>query len=95
MRSKVDHCVYYKTEGDRIIIIALYVDDMLFIGNGKSMISDLKSHLSLKFEMKDLGATKYILGMKIKRDRSKRKLWISQRKYITNVLDRFNMSDCK
>lgn len=49
----------------------------------------------MKFEMKDLGAAKYILGMEIKRDRSKRKLWLSKRKYITNVLDKFNMFDCK
>lgn len=42
VRSKVDHFVYYKTKGDRILIIALYVDDMLFIGNTKGMISNLK-----------------------------------------------------
>lgn len=95
MRSKVDHCVYYKTKCDRILIIALYVDDMLFIGNTKGMISYLKSQFSMKFEMKDLGAANYILGMEIKRNRSKRKLWLSQRKYITNVLDMFHMSICK
>jgi len=27
--------------------------------------------------MKDLGATNYILGMEIKRDRAKRKLWLN------------------
>jgi len=43
LRSKSDHCVYYKFDNDRILIIALYVDDMLLIGNGKNMISDLKS----------------------------------------------------
>jgi hypothetical protein len=94
-RAKSDHCVYYKAEGDRKLIIALYVDDMLFIGNSKEMISELKSQLSLKFEMKDLGSAKFILGMEIIRDRVGRKLWLSQRKYITNVLERFNMTDCK
>lgn len=38
-RSKSDHCVYYKAEGDQILIIALYVDDIFFIGNSKEMIS--------------------------------------------------------
>ena len=42
-RSKSDHCVYYKVEGDQILIIALYVDDMLCIANSKEMISELKS----------------------------------------------------
>lgn len=42
-RSKSDHCVYYKYENGHIFIIVLYVDDTLFIGNGKRMISNLKS----------------------------------------------------
>ena len=92
---KSDHYVYYKAEGDRILIIALYVDDMLFIGNSKEMILDLKSQLSLKFEMKNLGSAKFILGMEIIRDQVGKKLWLSQRKYITNVLEWFNMTDCK
>jgi len=41
--------------------------------------------------MKDLGATNYILGMEIKRDREKRKLWLNQRKYVETILQRFNM----
>jgi len=32
--------------------------------------------------MKDLGA---ILGMEIKRDRAKRKLWLNQRKYVETI----------
>jgi hypothetical protein len=67
--SKLDHCVYYKTNGDHFPFIALYVDDMLFIGKGKGKILELKSQLAAKFEMKDLGATKHILGMEIKINR--------------------------
>ena len=59
LRSKSDHCVYYKSKNGHILIIALYVDDMLFIGNGKIIISDLKSHLEAQSEMKDLGAAIY------------------------------------
>jgi len=63
VRSKLDHCVYYKFDGDCILNVALYVDDMLLIGKGKNMISDFKSQLVAQFEMKDLGAARYILGM--------------------------------
>ena len=45
--------------------------------------------------MKDLGAANYILGMEIKRDRVKRKLWLNQRKYVETILQRFNMQDSK
>jgi hypothetical protein len=45
--------------------------------------------------MKDLGASNLILGMEIKRDRKKRKLWLNQRKYFQTILQRFNMQECK
>eukprot|EP00253_Pinus_taeda_P007147 PITA_07147 len=45
--------------------------------------------------MKALGATNYILGMEIKRDRAKRKLWLNQRKYVETIHQRFNMQDSK
>jgi len=33
--------------------------------------------LSSKFNIKDLGAANYILGMEIKRDQAKRRLWLN------------------
>eukprot|EP00253_Pinus_taeda_P014963 PITA_14963 len=65
-RSKADHCVYFKLIADRVIYLVLYVDDMLLVGNDKEIIQDLKTQLSSKFDMKDLGAANYILGMKLK-----------------------------
>eukprot|EP00253_Pinus_taeda_P022152 PITA_22152 len=68
---------------------------MLLVGNDKEIIQDLKTQLSSKFDIKDLGAANYILGMEIKRDRAKRKLWLNQRKYVETTLQRFNMQDSK
>jgi hypothetical protein len=78
--------VYFKLIGDRVIYLVLYVDDMLLVGNDKEIIQDLKTHLSSKFDMKDLGAANYILGMEIKRDRIKRKLWLNQMRYVETIL---------
>eukprot|EP00253_Pinus_taeda_P015431 PITA_15431 len=68
---------------------------MLLVGNDKEIIQDLKTQLSSKFDMKDLNAAKYLLGMEIKRDRAKRKIWLNQRKYVETILQRFNMQDSK
>ena len=68
---------------------------MLLIGNNKDIIQDLKTQLFSKFDMKDLGAANYILGMEIKRDLAKRKLWLNQRKYVENILHRFNVQGSK
>jgi hypothetical protein len=45
--------------------------------------------------MRDLSASNFTLGMEIKRDRKKRKLWLNQRKYVKTILQRFNMQECK
>jgi hypothetical protein len=47
---------------------------MLLIKNNMDIIKEVKKQLSSKFDMKDFGATNFIMGMKIKRDRVVRKL---------------------
>eukprot|EP00253_Pinus_taeda_P011244 PITA_11244 len=68
---------------------------MSLVRNDKETIQDLKTRLSSKFDMKNLGAANYILGMEIKRDRAKRKLWLNQRKHVETILQKFNMQDSK
>ena len=68
VRSKVDHYIYSKEEGGNFIYVSLYVDDMLLIGNNMDGIKDVKKKISSKFDMKDLSATNFIMGMVIKRD---------------------------
>jgi hypothetical protein len=58
-RRKADHCVYFKLIGDHLIYLVLYVDDMLLIGNNKEIIWDVKTQLSSKFDMKDLGVANF------------------------------------
>ena len=55
----------------------------------------LKRKLANSFTMKDLGAAKQILGMRITRDRKNHKLILSQGEYIEKVLQRFRMQNEK
>jgi uncharacterized protein (DUF2249 family) len=59
--------------------------------NNKEIIQDVKTQLSSKFEMKDLGATNFILSMEIKRDQENKKPWLNQRKCVETMLQRFKM----
>jgi hypothetical protein len=71
-RCHYDHCVYFKRiENGSYIILLLYVDDMLVAGSNMQDINMLKKKLSNSFAMKDLGAAKKILGMRITRDKKK------------------------
>ena len=95
-RSQEDYCLYTKklSDGSQIILI-LYVDDMLIAGKSKSEIANLKQILSSQFAMKDLGEANHFLGMRIKRNRKKGILELSQESYIKKVLQRFNMIEGK
>jgi hypothetical protein len=95
VRSRVDQCVYSKKVGNHFIYVVMYVDDMLLVGNNMDAIKEVKSHLSFKFDMKDLGDANFILGLEIKRDRANMKLWLNQRKYVETILQRFNIHGSK
>ena len=77
-RCHSDHCVYMKKKNDgNYIILLLYVDEMLVARSNMQEINVLKIKLANSFAMKDLGAAKQILGMRITRDRKNRKLTLS------------------
>ena len=88
-------CVYKKISGSALVFLVLYVDDILIIGNDILMLQLVKTWLSSKFSIKDLGDTSYILSIRIYRDRSKRMLGLSQSRHIDLVLKRFNMDGSK
>jgi hypothetical protein len=90
-KCSTNHCVYIKRFlADDFIILLLYVDDILIIGKNVSRIIKVKKELRKSFAMNDLGPAKQILGMRIERDRSSNKLYLSQERYIEKVLKNQN-----
>jgi hypothetical protein len=86
-----DCCVSVRSLDDgSFIFLLLYVGDMLIAVNHLHDVNELKILLSKEFDMKGLGATKRILGMKIHWDMGPRKLWLSQKSYAEKVLIRFH-----
>jgi len=82
-RSQYDHCVYMKFFDDSTyLMLVLYVDDILLVGNDKTKIQELKAELSKSFEMKDPGSVTHILGMEMQRDRKNGAFSLSQRRFI-------------
>lgn len=95
VRSEYDHAVFFKKESDTFIICAVYVDDMLLVTNDVAARDRLKLALTERFEMTDLGEARWILNMEITRNRPLRILELSQRQYITSILTRFDLSNCR
>ena len=56
-------------------------------------MSRIKDALNMKFQVKDLEEMKYFLGMEVAR--SVKGIYISQRKYIMDLLKETGMLGCK
>ena len=83
-KSKSDHSVFYRRSTAGIILLVVYVDDIVITGNDTIGISTLKSFLQSQFQTKDLGMLKYFLGVEVMR--SKKGIFLSQRKYVLDLL---------
>ncbi|RVW81598.1 Retrovirus-related Pol polyprotein from transposon RE1 [Vitis vinifera] len=83
-KSEKDHSVFYKKSAAGIILLVVYVDDIVITGNDHAGISDLKTFMHSKFHTKDLGELKYFLGIEV--SRSKKGMFLSQRKYVLDLL---------
>lgn len=82
-------------DGDSFLLVAIYVVDLILAGTSMADLEGLKLALGSRSKMKDLGEPKRFLGMEIRRDRSTRRTYLSQPKYVEDTLERFNMADAK
>ncbi|CAL8174271.1 unnamed protein product [Prunus armeniaca] len=93
IQSNVDHTLFLKRDGRRLTALIVYVDDIVVTGNDTGEQLKLQKYLSQEFEMKDLGDLKYILGMDVAR--STTGIFLSQRKYVLDLLTETGMLGCK
>ena len=78
-----------KRSGNEFAIISIYVDDMNIIGTPEELDKTINC-LKKEFEMKDLGRTKFCLGLQI--EYLKNGIFIYQETYVRKVLERFYMN---
>jgi len=82
--------LFIKTKiGGKVLIISLYVDDVIFTGNDESMFVEFKRSMMLEFDMTDLGKMRYFLGIEVVQKSDG--IFIGQKKYVLEVLERFGM----
>ncbi|PRQ55986.1 putative RNA-directed DNA polymerase [Rosa chinensis] len=88
-----EHTLYTKLGDDgRILVMCLYVDDLIYTSNNSLMLDAFKKSMMEEFDMTDLGLMRYFLGIEILQ--SSAGIFISQKKYALEVLERFKMGNC-
>ena len=64
-------CHHHKRgDSETDVILILYVDDLLLLGEDLSKIQDIKCQLGKLYQMKDLGPASSYLGIRITRDQN-------------------------
>ncbi|VVA37399.1 PREDICTED: Retrovirus-related Pol poly from transposon, partial [Prunus dulcis] len=92
--SQADHTLFLRHSRDgRITIVIVYVDDIIMTGDDIKEINKLKIHLAKEFDIKDLGTLRYFLGIEVAH--SKEGIFVSQRKYVLDLLTETGMLACK
>ena len=73
-QNKDDPCVYKKTQRSMVVVLVLYINGILLIGNDVGLLSLVMIWLSTQFQMKDWGKTQCIFRIKVLQDHKNRKI---------------------
>jgi hypothetical protein len=92
-QSNSDHVLFLKHHRGKVTTLIVYVDDMIITGDDLEEITRLQEQLAIEFEMKNLKGLKYFLGIEV--TRSKHGIFLSQQKYILDLLSEVGLLDCK
>lgn len=75
------------------MVVLIYVDDLLIIGDDADLIQQTKEYLQYVFKIKDLGELKFFLGIEFAR--SKEGILMHQRKYVLELISAMGLSGSK
>jgi hypothetical protein len=91
--GKVDKTLFLHRQGNDILIVLVYVDDIVFGCSSNSLVARFAEDMSKQFEMPMMGELSFFLGLQIKQ--AKEGTFVHQAKYTKDILKKFNMDDLK
>jgi hypothetical protein len=87
-----DATLFVKNVGKNVVYLVVYVDDLFITGKNENYIASIKKELKKGFEMTYLGHIHYYLGIEV--IQNPKYIFISQKKYIGELLNKFGMVEC-
>jgi hypothetical protein len=93
-----DPCLLWKrSRGGRLILLFLFVDDIQasFDHADAAEWNEAKVKLVERFRIKDLGPSRFMLGMRVTRDRKTRTIQLDQELYVSKALEKYGLTQCR
>ena len=91
-----DPCIFVRQDEHLSwVYVTLYVDDIFIGGASVVSIKQVADELSSHFQLKTLGKVRFILGIEVEYEMSKKQLKISQSACITRMVEKFNQVNAK
>lgn len=87
--TKSDSSLFVLRATDHITLLLIYVDDIIVTGSNNKFLETFITQLNIAFSLKDLGLLHYFLGIEVHRDTGG--MYLKQKKYIRDLLKKFNM----
>lgn len=91
-RSDFDFSLFFRNVDGVLLLILVYVDDILITGDSSEQVLQVIKALHSQFALKTMGEVHYFLGIEVTRTDGQYNLHQSQ--YITDLLEKTNLSDC-
>jgi hypothetical protein len=92
IKCRSEHGLYTRVKSKLRLIVGVYVDDLIIMGESTKEVSLFKAEMKNIFRMSDLGILSYSLGIKVKQD--DRGIRLSQRAYAAKLLEKTGMTSC-
>lgn len=92
-----DPCLFHRrSRTGQLILLFLFVDDMQVAFDKADEDEWAEAHAKLRerFNITDLGESRFMLGMRITRDRSAQTIKLDQELYVTKALEKFGLAQC-
>ncbi|GJW10620.1 ribonuclease H-like domain-containing protein [Tanacetum coccineum] len=90
--SRCDSSLFIYTQGSQVAYLLIYVDDIILTASSPVLLQQIVDSLHKEFDMTDLGALNYFLGISAVRHPTG--LFLSQKKYARQLLERAHMVNC-
>jgi hypothetical protein len=94
-RSAFDHSLYHRNGADGLALVGVYVDDLTLAFLDLAALRRFKAQLSAVYKMTDLGELTHMIGLKVERDRARRRIEVGQEHKVKELLERWGMSESK